>query len=484
MNRCRTIAATVPFSAMPILGMAFFLVLCQSVQAQENFADNWPNFRGPTYNGTSTTASPPTEWSESKNVKWKIEIPGSGNNSSPIVWGDRVYVLTAIPQPLSDEAKAAQEEEAKKRESERAQGGDGARRRGRRGGRGGRGGRRGGGRASAPLTPTKFVTICYDRNTGDKVWEQEAVEATPHQGTHGDHSFASASPITDGKHIYSHFGSRGLYCYDMDGSLKWKRDDFGEMQTRNGFGEGSSPFLHQDTIIVPWDHEGDSYVIALDAKTGETKWKNERDEPSNWVTPVVVENDGASVVVTGGENYARAYELESGKELWKTSGFTSRPISAPVVHDDLVFLASSRGGAFLAAVKFGSEGTLDSNDGVAWSTQDSAPDVPSMMLSDGRVYFMKGSTNVINCLSAESGEEVFGQSRLPGISGVYSSLVAAGGKVIVVGRDGAAVVLEDSDSFKVLAENNLDDSIDATPALAGNQMFLRGKKFLYCIEAE
>ena len=471
MNRCRIIPAAVSFLHLPILGLALVFVFSHSAYAQENFADNWPNFRGPTFNGTSDTATPPTEWSESKNVKWKIELPGSGNSSSPIIWGDRVYVLTAIPQPLSDEQKAAQEAQR----AEQAQN---------RGRRGRRGGRRGGRRAAAPLTPTKFVTLCLDRNTGDTIWEKEAVEMTPHQGTHPDHSFASASPVTDGTHIYSHFGSRGLYCYDMEGELKWKRDDFGQMMTRGTFGEGSSPFLHKDTIVVPWDHEGDSYVIALDAKTGETKWKNDRDEPSNWVTPIVVEKEGTAVVVTGGENYARGYDLETGDERWKLSGFTSRPVSAPLVYNDLVYLASSRQGSFLAAMQFDAKGNLGSDKGVAWTSQQAAPDVPSMMLSSGRVYFVNGSKNVLNCLDAETGKPVFGQARLPGISGVYASLVGAGGKVIVVGRDGSAVVLEDSDSFKVLSENKLDDAIDATPALAGNQLFLRGKKFLYCIEDE
>lgn len=464
MNSCRVFTRRLLFLAVAATGM----IASQSSFAQDDFADNWPNFRGPTFNGTSTTATPPTEWSETKNIKWKVELPGSGNNSSPIVWGDKVFVLTSIPQPLTEEQKAEMEEQARQRD---------ARRGGRRGGRRGR-------RMAAPPTPTKFVTICYDRNTGEKIWEQVAVEATPHQGTHPDHSYASASPVTDGQHVYSHFGSRGLYCYDMEGNQKWKRDDFGQMMTRNGFGEGSSPFLHKNTIVVPWDHEGESCVIALDAKTGETRWKNDRDEPSNWVTPVVVQQDDRSIVVTGGENYARGYDLESGKELWKSSGFTMRPVSAPVVHDDLVFLASGRRGYYLSAMKLDGLGDLNSNDGVAWSYQTAAPDVPSMMLSNGRVYFLKGSESVLNCLHAESGDEVYRQTRLPGIRGVYSSLVAAGGKVIVVGRDGAAVVLEDSDEFNVLAENKLDDAIDATPALVQNQMFLRGKKYLYCIEEE
>ncbi len=430
--------------------------------AQDDFASQWPNFRGPTWNGTSTTAQPPLNWSEDENLKWKIELPGSGNNSSPIVWGNQVIVLTAIPAALDEaqQKRLADAQRAADRPDSR-----GKRQRA----------------VPVPLTPTRFVTLCYDRQSGQKLWEQLAVETTPHQGTHSDHSFASASPITDGKHIYSHFGSRGLYCYDMAGNLKWKRDDFGQMMTRNGFGEGSSPCLYRDTIVVPWDHEGQSWVMAINALTGETRWKQERDEPSNWVTPRVVADGDRAIVVTGGDNFARGYDLNSGQELWRSSGLTSRPVSAPVVHEDLVFLASSRQGFYLAALKLDGQGDLNATQGVQWSSDEAAPDVPSMLLSRGRIYFMKGSSNILNCLDAETGEKIF-TSRLPGIQGVYASPVAANGKIIVVGREGTAVVLDDNDEFRVLAENTLDDRIDATPALAGNQMFLRGKKYLYCIE--
>ncbi len=421
-------------------------------------AANWPNFRGPTLNGTSETATPPTSWSEDQNVKWKVEIPGSGNTSSPVVWGDRVIVLTAIPEP----AAAGQQADPPQRPQ-------------------GRRGRRGGRRPAAPPTQTQFVTICYDRETGKALWQQVAVEAVPHQGTHPDHSFASASPTTDGQRIYSHFGSRGLYCYDMDGDLQWKRDDLGKMETRNGFGEGSSPFLHGDTIVVPWDHEGQSYVIALNTTDGSTKWKADRDEPSNWVTPVVVNRDGRDVLVTGGENHARAYDLATGDELWFSSGFTSRPIASPVVFNDTVMLASARQGFYVSAIDLDGQGELNDGDGVIWSTQKVAPDVPSLMLSGDRLYFMRGSTGVLNCWDAATGQPKYEPQRLDAVSAVYASPVAAGGKVIIVGRDGASVVLEDSDTFNVLATNKLDDRIDATPALAGNDLFLRGKKFLYCI---
>lgn len=426
------------------------------VTAQPSDQDNWLNFRGPTYNGTSLTANPPIHWSESQNVKWKVKLPGSGNNSSPIVCDDRVIILDAIP-----EVRRSASEEGQTRTKPK------------------RGQRRGRGR-KAP-SPTRFATLCFDRETGKKMWEQIAVVTTPHQGTHPDHGYASASPISDGRFIYSHFGSRGIYCYNMQGELQWKRDDFGQMMTRNGFGEGSTPCLYQDWLIIPWDHEGQSWIMALDAQTGKTRWKQERDEPSNWVTPVVTEGKDGPILITGGENFARGYDLRTGEERWRSSGFTSRPISSPVIHKDLALLASSRQGFYLSALEINGQGNLNDTEGVVWSTDAAAPDVPSMMLSEGRVYHMKGSTNILHCLNASTGELLFAK-RLPGIRGVYASLVAAAGKIFILGRDGNAVVLKDSDEFELLAENQLDDLFDATPALAGEQLILRGKQHLYCIE--
>lgn len=428
------------------LSFMFFLgSLCShSLWAQElDPAEQWGNFRGPTWNGGSETANPPIEWSESKNIKWKVELPGPGNTSSPIIWGDRVYVLSA--EVIGGEERA---------------------------------GRRG----RTVTKPTKFMVFCLDRETGETIWEQVAVEATPHEGHHPDHGYASASPFTDGDFLYAHFGSRGLFCYDLDGNLQWKRDDFGEMRTRGGFGEGSTPTLYGDTVLIPWDHEGPSALFALDRKSGETKWKVERDEPSNWSSPRVVEVDGKPLVVSIGQNFTRGYDLETGEERWRSSGLTSRPIATPVVCEELVMVASNRGGDYLGALEFGKSGVFSSDNGIAWSQQSSAPDVSSLLLSGQRLFYVKGNSNIFQGVHAKTGEPLFGKKRLPGIKSVYASPVAADGKIFVVGRRGNTVVLNDGDEFEVLAENVLDDQVDATPALAGSQIFLRGKRFLYCIE--
>ncbi len=433
-----------------VLGDWTFTAQAATVQTDE-FQVNWPNFRGPNFDGSSTTATPPIRWSERQNVKWKVALPGPGDNSSPIVWNDQVFVLAAVPE--STAAPAPQ-------------------------------GSGGGRRPRVPLVPTEFLVMCYDRDSGEERWRRLAVKTTPHEGHHADHGFASASPFTDGQFVYAHFGSRGLYCYRLDGELIWKRDDFGKMQTRYGFGEGSSPVLHEDTIVVPWDHEGPSYVMALDARTGETKWKASRHEPSSWVAPIVVEANGKNQVIVGGQNFCRGYDLETGQVIWRGAGTSFRPTAGPVVIDNLVLVASNRRSLFLGAFHFDRKGDLNENGGLAWHQTNSAPDVPSMLLSASRVYYIKGNSNIFNCNDARTGKPIYMNRRLDGIDGVYASPVVADGKLIVVGRNGTANVLRDADEFEVLSTNELDDRIDATPALVGQQIFLRGKKFLYCISED
>ena len=423
--------------------------LISTTFAQEKDGGNWPSFRGPNANGTSSSAKPPTEWSETKNVKWKVDIPGSCN-SSPIVWGDKVIVLTAVPK----ESSAAPEPEDR---------GDRRRRRRRR----------------ANMSEHTFKVICLNRKDGKKIWEKTATTKKPHEGHHGDGSYASASPVTDGKHIFAHFGSRGLYCYDMDGNLKWKRDDLGTLRMRNGFGEGSSPTLHKDTLFVPWDHEGQSLLYAIDKKTGKTKWKAKRDEPSNWCSPIVVKAGDKWIVAQAGQNKCRGYDYESGKELWSWRGLTDRPCATPVATDKIVVFSSARRGPSMAALKFSETGDLNSNEGAAWTLRRSTPDIPSLLLVGENLYFVGGNTNVFSGVNVNTGKALFETRRLPNIRSVYSSPVYADGKIFVTSRDGKTVVI-DKDQ-KVISENSLDDRVDATLALAGNEIFIRGKKKLYCI---
>ena len=417
----------------------------------------WPHWRGPTGNGVSPDGRPPVEWGESKNIKWKVEVPGQGT-ASPIVWGDKVFVATAIAVGASEKGASAERQRGS--------------------GRGGEGR----GRGAPPIQPQRFTLLCLDRASGRIAWSRTAAETMPHEGHHATHGFASASPCTDGQRVYGWFGSRGLFCYDFQGSLLWKKTDFGHMHTRERYGEGSSPTIHGDAIIVPWDQEGPSYLIALDTSSGNTLWKVDRDEPTSWATPLVVEHGGRKQVVASGQNFARGYDLATGEELWRCPGQTMRPVASPVAGHGLVFIGSGFQGSFLGAFRLDRRGNLEGTEGVAWTIHRDTPDVPSLLLSGKRLYFHAKRSNLVSCVYAITNQPHFSE-RVDGIEGeVYASPVGANGKIYLTARNGVTVVIEDADRLAILAANHLDEGVDATPAIAGDEIFLRGRQHLYCFK--
>lgn len=295
---------------------------------------DWPQWRGPLANGVATGATPPTEWSETKNVKWKVKIPGSGT-STPIILGDKIYLTTAVatgkkgaPPAVDPSLKQAEAPppppppsggpEGKRRER-RSEGG------GPPGGPPGGGGGRG--RGLAPDETYQFQLLCLDRATGKILWQQTAIEQLPHEGHHQDHGYASHSPVTDGTHVYAYFGSRGLHCYTLEEKLVWSKS-LGRMQTRNGFGEGSSPLLSGDAIVINWDHEGADFIVCLDKKTGAERWRKERDEPTSWATPLAVQHDGKTQIVVSATNRIRSYDLATGDQIWECGGIVRRVADA------------------------------------------------------------------------------------------------------------------------------------------------------------
>jgi outer membrane protein assembly factor BamB len=407
-----------------ILPTVLTLALMMSgVSAQ---AENWGHWRGDNGNGVSLSAKPPTEWSATKNVKWKVPVPGRGSGT-PVIWGDQVFVVTAVGSSKLD-----------------------------------------------------FKLLCYDRNNGSLRWEKTAITATPHEGTHSTNGFASGSPCTDGEHVYAFFGSRGLHCYTMAGELEWSRD-FGKMTMRNGFGEGSSPTLAGDKIIVPWDHEGQSAIYALDKRTGKTIWKTDRDGPSCWATPLIVESGGRKQVIANGEDQARAYDLETGKELWHCGGQTQRPVASPVFANDIVYIGSGFRGSFLGAFKLNGNGDIEGSDKVIWSVDSDTPDIASPLLSDGRLTYFKGKTGILTCVDATSGKTLFGPERIPGVTSTYASPIAAGGHVYLTGRSGNTTVIKDADTLEVVATNSVGETVDATPVPVDEQLFIRGENHLFCV---
>jgi outer membrane protein assembly factor BamB len=422
---------------------------------------NWPHWRGPLANGVAPDANPPVEWSETKNVKWKVAIPGRGT-STPIIWGDKVFILSAVATGKKVEAQPAATPPA----DANAPGG----------------GRRGSfGRGEKPTEYQQFTVLCLDRKTGKTLWQKVAREEVPHEGHHQDHGFASGSPVTDGKVLLAYFGSRGLYAYDLDGNLKWEKD-FGDMRTRNGFGEGTSPALYKDTVIVNWDDETDGdFIVALDKNTGKELWKTPRSDDTGWATPFVVEHKGKAEVVVNATRMVRSYDVATGKELWSCSGQTANAIPTPVADADTVYVTSGFRGAALYAIQLGRTGDLSGTDAVRWSYNKNTPYVPSPLLVDGLIYTIKGNNGQWSCFDAKTGKVHFEEARLEGAGGVYASPIATKDRTYVLDREGKCLVLKKGTELQVLATNKLDDKTDASIAAVGKELFIRGHNNLYCI---
>ncbi len=434
-------------------------------------ARHWPQWRGPAFNGTAPHGSAPTTWSETEHVKWKFKIPGEGS-ATPIVWEDQVFILTAIETAPPDAAPAPKAEAPPAAEPPPAGG------RPRRGFGGGGGG---GMRSEKPSAPVQFVIISLDRKTGKPLWQKTARQQVPHEGHHRDHGFASGSPVTDGEHVFAWFGSFGLYCYDMKGNLQWEKD-FGDMQTRNSFGEGTSPALHGDTLVVNWDHEGADFIVALDKKTGKERWRQARDEPTTWSTPLIVEHGGKAQVIVSATNKIRSYDLATGAPIWECAGMTTNVIPTPVSEAGRLYAISGFRGAALLAIQLGRTGDLTGTDAIAWQLGKGTPYVPSPLLVGGRLYFYSGNNGVLSCLDAATGKPLVEAERINDLmGGVYASPVSADGRIYLVGRDGKTVVIKQADKIEVLATNKLDDRFDASPAIVGKDIFLRGHQSLYCI---
>ena len=313
------------------------------------------------------------------------------------------------------------------------------------------------------------------------LWQQVAREEVPHEGfRQGEGSFASSSGLTDGKHLYAYFGSRGLYCYDFNGKQIWSQD-LGKMRMAMGFGEGSSPALYQDTLIVNRDNEDNSFIIALDKNTGKTLWKKPRAERTSWSTPLIIERDGKAQAVVTATGKIRSYDVASGEVLWECGGLTRNVIPCPVADDSMVYCMSGFQGNALLAIRLGRTGDLTGSDAIAWTHNKSTPYVPSPLLYNGKLYFFANNNGVLTCLDAKSGDSLFEAQKLEDLSGVYASPLGAAGRVYLVGRNGVTVVLKQSDKLEVLATNRLDEKFDASPAAAGKDLFLRGHEYLYCI---
>jgi outer membrane protein assembly factor BamB len=267
----------------------------------------------------------------------------------------------------------------------------------------------------------------------------------------------------------------------MKGNVVWEQD-LGDMETRNQFGEGTSPVVVGDNVIINWDHEGKSFITALNKLTGERQWKVPRNEPTSWATPLVIEDDGKKMVLVAGTNRTCAYDPANGRELWSFKGLGLNVIPAPVADETTLFVMSGYREAAGIAVNYpGARGELTGTSAIAWNLEAGMSYVPSPLLYEGKLYFLEKFKGMLSCYELKTGKEIYTKQRLDGLGNIYASPVGAAGRVYIIDREGNAVVFKHGETFELLAENKLDDQFDASPVVVGDELYLRGHEYLYKI---
>jgi outer membrane protein assembly factor BamB len=413
----------------------------------------WPQWRGPGSQGISSETGLPVEWSATKNVRWKTEIAGRGH-SSPIVWGNRIFLTTAIEGELVPGAKAVKHmDEGKEFLHPDAMGAD---------------------------HKQTLKVLCLEADTGKLLWERTAWEGTPYDSRHKRASFASQTPVTDGERVYAFFGAQGLYAYDFEGKLVFKVDLGGVPNM--GVGDGTSPVLWRDRLILLCDEDtGEkSFVAAFDAKTGKEVWRTPRKVQVNWSTPIVVNANGHDELVAGGYETITAYDPATGKELWRSKGLESNAVPTPVAAGDIVVLTSGSPNKVAVAIRSGGAGDITDTPRILWKYAKGTAYVPSPLFYGDYVYLMTDK-GLITCLDAKTGEVKYEGARVPVPATFMASPVAYEGKLLLPSEDGDTFVIKAGPVHEVLRTNPLGEPIYASPAISKGRIFIRGANHLFCI---
>jgi outer membrane protein assembly factor BamB len=437
----------------PVLGLfvACTLLTGFSRGPQRQIVDIWPHWRGPAHDGVAH-GDLPQAWSDSSNVAWKVPIEGRGH-STPVIWGDRIFLTTAIPTAAAPSASPAA---------------PGA-------------GRGPGGGVGAGLEH-RFEVLALDRANGKILWRRTATTAVPHEGYHHLYgSFASNAPATDGQRLYAFFGSRGLFVYDLNGKPLWSKDLGLKMAMRLAFGEGSGAVVDDGRVYLQFDHQQAGFVVALDAASGKELWRAPRNDNSSWSTPLVVQHAGKKQLVVTADTKVKSYDAETGAVIWEVAGLGTNPIPQPVQLGDLVIVMSGYRNPKLMAIRLGRTGDLTGTDAVVWETTRGTSYTASPALYDGRLYVVadNGQVSVHN---AVTGEPAYLQTRLPKPYNFKASPLIARDRVYLASEEGDVIVLKAGPQFEVLATNTLtEQSFIASPVAAGNDLFLRSRTHLFRI---
>ncbi len=431
-------------------------VLCLVSASAAAAGADWAQFRGPGARGVADGAGFPERWSATENVAWKADVPGRGW-SSPVVWGDRVFLTTVVNRGASEAPK--------------------------------KGLYLGGNRPAPPGGVHEWWVYCLDLGSGQVRWKEKVNEGPPATPIHIKNSYASETPVTDGERAYFYFGNVGVFAYDLVGKRIWSRP-MEPHATRYGWGTASSPALHGDRLYIVNDNEEHSFLLALEERTGKELWRIERDEKSSWSTPYVWENSLRTEIVTPGTGRVRAYDLD-GKELWSLRGMSGITIATPFAEGDLCYVTSGFVGSRLRpiyAIRAGASGDISlswgqtSNAHIAWCQPTAAPYNPSTLLYRDRLYVLL-DRGMFSAYDAGTGAPLYERERIPQGGGFTASPWAADGKIFCLNEDGVTFVLRAGDKFELLHANRLadDDMGMATPAIAGDRLLLRTSAHLYCI---
>ncbi len=438
------------------------LYACLSGCSAEPEDVNWPSYRGPQASGIAENYPTPTTWNtaKSENIKWKTPIPGLGH-SSPVIWGDRIFITTALSGQQNDSLRVGLYGDIKPVEDQSVH---------------------------------KWFIYCIDKNTGKILWEKLGFEGVPRIKRHPKATHANSTPATDGKHVVTFFGSEGLFCYDMSGKLLWKIDlgqlDSGYYIVPDAqWGFGSSPVIHEDMVIVQCDVQENSFIAAFNILDGKELWRTPREEVPTWGSPTVHSANNRTQVIVNGWKHIGSYDAATGNELWKLKGGGDIPVPTPVVAHGLVFIANAHGKMSpLYAIRLDASGDISleenstSNEYVAWSVPRNGAYMLTPLVYGDYIYSCRNNGGLI-CYQAKTGERIYQQRLAGGGTGFSASPVAADGKLYFTSEIGDIYVIQAGPEFKLLAQNSMDEICMATPAISEGMLFIRTRKNLVAIAA-
>ncbi|MBI2924765.1 MAG: PQQ-binding-like beta-propeller repeat protein [Verrucomicrobia bacterium] len=438
------------------IGRRLLLLLPVLLACVTAAASNWPQFRGPGARGVSEEKNLPNAWSTNQNVAWVTEVPGRGW-SSPIVWGERVFVTSVVSDGQVEPPK--------------------------------KGLYFGGERPTPPKDTHRWFVLCLDLPTGNIAWNKQVHEGPPANPVHLKNNHAAETPVTDGERVYAYFGNHGLFCLDLQGNEVWSQK-WPSQKIRNGWGTAASPLLHGDRLYIVNDNDEHAFLVALNKKTGKELWRADRDEKSNWATPYVWQNEKRAEIITPGTRRVRSYDLD-GKLLWEFGGMSSIVIPTPFAAHGLLYVCSGYVGDQkrpVFALKPGAAGDISLKDGetsnefIAWCQRTAGPYNPSPLVS-GDHFYVLFDFGFLSCHDARTGKELYGKQRLntDGASAFTASPWAYDGRIFCLSEDGDTFVIQAGPEYKLLRKNSLDEMCLATPAIAQGSLLLRTASKLYRI---